>query len=224
MNTPNDRTQPVTTGATREGAVREHERGNEIHLDDHHEAGARPVVMEREGYGVDRARGGVSFWSVLSGMLVAIGAFVILSAIIGAILAATGVAEGGIRTDEATTAGIGAGIGLVLAQFLSYLWGGYTAGRMARGSGVLNGLLVPIFALIFVAALGGILAAVTGTSPDAAAADVQRLPLPLDSLADIGTGVGIGLLVAMLLGGALGGSLGQRWHTKLENGDTRYTR
>ena len=224
MNTPNDRTQPVTTGATREGAVRQHELGKDIHLDDQHEAGERPVVMEREGYAVDRARGGVSFWSVLSGMVVAIGAFVILVVIIGAILAATGVAEGGIRVDEATTAGIGAGIGLVLAQFLSYMWGGYTAGRMARGSGVLNGILVPIFALIFVVALGAILAAVTGTSPDAAAADVQRLPLPLDSLADIGTGVGIGLLVAMLLGGALGGSLGQRWHTKLEDGDTRYTR
>ena len=172
---------------------------------------------------VDRTRGGVSFWSVLSGVLVAFGAFIVLSAIIGAILAATGIAEGGIQTSEATTAGLAAGIGLVVAQFLSYLWGGYTAGRMARGSGFMNGLLVPIVALVFVAILGAILAAVTGTSPDAAAAQAQSLPLPLASLSEIGTGVGIGALVAMLLGGLLGGKMGARWHTKLEDGRTRYT-
>jgi hypothetical protein len=177
--------------------------------------------------GVDRARGGFSFWSVLSGMFVAFGSFIILSAIIGAIMAATGMAEGGINASEATTAGIAAAVGLVIAQFLAYLWGGYTAGRMARGSGVLNGLMVPIFAIILVAILGGILAAVTGTSPDAAASEAQNqaqsLPLPLNDIAQIGTGVGIGLLVAMLLGGALGGSLGHRWHRKLEDGRTRYT-
>ena len=31
-----------------------------------------------------------------------------------------------------------AGMTLVVAQFLSYLWGGYTAGRMARGAGLVN--------------------------------------------------------------------------------------
>lgn len=222
MNTPNDRTQPMTTGATHNSATSERER-EEIRLDDHHDTTAPPVVAERHDYVPDRTRGGVSFWSVLSGVLVAFGAFIVLSAIIGAILAATGMAEGGVQSSEIRDASIGAGIGLVVAQFLAYLWGGYTAGRMARGSGSMNGLLVPIVALIFVAALGAILAAVTGTSADAAAAEAQSLPLPLGSLADIGTGVGIGLLVAMLLGGVLGGSLGQRWHTKLENGRTRYT-
>ena len=222
MDTPNDRTQPMTTGATRSSATTQHER-EEIRLDDHHHETERPVLAEREMHVPDRARGGVSFWSVLSGVLVAFGAFIVLSAIVGAILAATGIAEGGVQSSEVRDASIGAGIGIVVAQFLAYLWGGYTAGRMARGSGPINGLLVPIVALIFVAALGAILAAVPGASADAAAAEAQSLPLPLGSLADIGTGVGIGLLVAMLLGGVLGGSLGQRWHTKLENGDTRYT-
>lgn len=228
MDTPNDRTQPVSTGATRAP-----DRRDTIHLDEQREHTAAPARDEhtaaevREEHHVvpDRARGGVSFWSVLSGVLVAFGAFIVLSAIIGAFLAASGVAEGGIQSGQATEAGIAVVIGLIVAQFLAYLWGGYTAGRMARGSGVLNGLLVPILALIFVAVLGAIIAGVTGTSPDAAAADVNAmsLPLPLSDLSELATGLGIGLLVAMLLGGALGGAMGARWHTKLENGDTRYT-
>ncbi len=187
----------------------------------------RPGREDRRGevvrtVGPDRARGGLSLWSVLTGVLVAFGDFVLLTVIIGAILAATGIAEGGIQPSEVTTAGIGAGIGLVLAQFLAYLWGGYTAGRMARGSGVLNGVLVPILALVLVAILGLIAAAVTGTTPNAAATQAQQVPLPLSSLSDIGTGVGIGLLVAMLLGGALGGIMGARWHTKLEDREAAY--
>lgn len=215
---PNDRTQPVHTG------VRTDEHHDTIHLDE--QQPTHTPVVERHDIVPDRTRGGVSFWSVLSGVLVAFGAFVVLSAIIGAILAASGVAEGGIQANEAQTAGIATVVGLVLAQFLAYMWGGYTAGRMARGSGALNGFLVPILALIFVVALGAIIAAVTGTSPDAAAADVQtmRLPLPLANLGELATGAGIGLLVAMLLGGALGGWMGARWHTKLEDGETRYTR
>jgi hypothetical protein len=175
----------------------------------------RAIRMER---GADTAaRGGVSLWSVLSGMLVAFGAFVILLATIGAILAATGIAEGGIRADEMADLGLGVGVSLVLSQFLAYLWGGYTAGRMARGSGVANGVLVPVVALVLVVALGTIVAAVTGAAAELDPSDVQRVPLPLSRLTDLGTGVGIGLLLAMLGGGALGGWLGARWHTRLES-------
>ncbi len=156
-------------------------------------------------------------WSVLSGTLVAFGAFVILSAIIGALLAATGVAEAGLRPHEVVNAGVGVGVAVVLAQFLAYLWGGYTAGRMARGSGAANGVLVPVIALILVGILGSVIAATTGAADDITRSDFQQLPLPLGRLADIGTAVGIGLLAAMFGGEALGGWLGARWHTKLEN-------
>lgn len=168
------------------------------------------------GVRVQRARGGVSAWAVITGLLVAVGAFVILSAIVGWILAATGVAKSGIKPDEAATAGIGAGIGLVVSQLLAYVWGGYTAGRMARGSGIANGILVPVVALVLLVILGALVAGIVGTTTNVRPADVQRLPVPLGKLSDIGTGVGIGLLVAMLLGGALGGHLGARWHARLE--------
>ena len=172
-------------------------------------------------YPVDRARGGVSPWSILSGMLVAFGAFVVVSAIVGAILAAIGSAEGGIQANEIEEAGLGVGIGLIISQFLAYMWGGYTAGRMARGSGWVNGILVAVTSIILVAILGGILAALVGNATNGNPTDVnlQSLPLPLGNLGDIATGTGIGLLIAMLGGGALGGHLGQRWHNKLENSE-----
>lgn len=223
MDTPNDRTQQLPSDAHRETEVLQHQR-DDLRVEHHPGNTAGAFVDERRDDALMRARGGVSFWSVLSGVFVAFGAFIVLSAIIGAVIAATGLGTGGLDSGEASNATIGAGVGLVLAQLLAYLWGGYTAGRMARGAGAVNGLLVGVLALVIVAALGAVVAVLTGTTPSSAAADVQQLPLPLSRMADIGTGVGIGVLVAMLVGGALGGMLGQRWHSKLENGDTRYTR
>ena len=191
---------------------RRHEAADERRPDDVERSRGRRATVA-----VDRARGGVSLWSVLSGVLVAFGAFIVIAAIVGAVFAALGIAEGGLRTEDVTGATIGAAVGLVIVQFLAYLWGGYTAGRMARGSGVVNGILVPVVAIVIVILLGAILSAFVGVDEP----DVQRLPLPLDTARDIGTGVGIGLLVAMLAGGALGGWLGARWHTKLENSEAQ---
>lgn len=200
-------------------------RDDEIHLDERQDDRAddrRPLEHRSAAlHATERARGGFSLGSVITGVLVAFGSFIVLSAIIGAIMAALGMTQGNLNATDFRNATIGAGIGLVLAQFLAYLWGGYTAGRMARGSGILNGILVPIVAIVLVALLGAIVAAVAGNTnvqADASAAQ-QSLPLPLSDLADIGTGVGIGVLIAMLLGGALGGRLGARWHTKLENAE-----
>jgi hypothetical protein len=171
---------------------------------------------------LERARGGVSFWSILTGVVVAFGAFLLLSSIIGGLLSVLGISEGGLPTgSEAVEAGIGAGIGLVIAQFLSYLWGGYTAGRMARGKGLTNGILVPVLAIVLLLALGAIAAAIATAVPSTGvnaqdAQAVQELGLPLGELAQIGTAIGIGMLVAMFLGGAVGGKLGERWHGKLE--------
>jgi hypothetical protein len=79
-----------------------------------------------------RARGGVSGGAVLTGTVVAFGAFAILSVLIAAVLVGLGLQEGDISQSEAIQAGIWTGIGLVVAQLLAYFWGGYTAGRMAR--------------------------------------------------------------------------------------------
>lgn len=161
------------------------------------------------------ARGGVSLWSVLTGVLVAFGLMFLLSAIAGAIIVNTGI-EDQIAEGSVAEVGIGAIIALTLAQFLSYLWGGYTAGRMARGTGFANGLLVPITALVIAAIVSGIAYALGETTTLGLPFAENRLPTNNDALIDLGIGGGIATLVAMLLGGLLGGILGARWHTKLE--------
>jgi hypothetical protein len=162
------------------------------------------------------ARGGVSGGAILTGVVVAFGAMLILTALIGAVLTALGVSETAISRGEAIDAGIGAGMALVLAQFLSYLWGGYTAGRMGRGAGIGNGLLVPVVAILVAVLVGAVASAVGATANLNLPFTTNRLPLENDYLVNWGIGIGIASIVAMFLGGILGGALGARWHTKLE--------
>ncbi len=162
------------------------------------------------------ARGGISGGAILTGVLVAFGAMVIFGALIGGALAALGIAETDITRGEAVDAGIGAGIAFVVAQFLAYTWGGYTAGRMGRGTGVGNGILVPIVAIILAVATGAVVASLGATANLNLPFTENRLPLENDYLVSWGIGIGVAALIAMFLGGAVGGGLGARWHTKLE--------
>lgn len=163
---------------------------------------------------VEKARGGVAFGPILTGVVVAFGAMFLMLALVGGVLAATGVATG--LEGEAVEAGIAAGMALVVAQFLAYLWGGYTAGRMSRGAGAINGLLVPLVAIVVAVIVGAI---ATGLGSEAnlnLPFTVNRLPIENDLLVDWGVTIGIASLVAMFLGGLVGGALGERWHTRLE--------
>ena len=166
---------------------------------------------------VPRARGGVAFGPVLTGVVVAFGSMFLLSAIIAGVLASLGVIDTNVTTGDVIEAGIGAGIALVAAQFLSYLWGGYTAGRMARGAGMANGLLVPLVAILTAILVGGIAAALGASTNLNLPFTTNQLPTENGNLVDWGIGIGIASLIAMFLGGALGGAMGSRWHTKLEN-------
>jgi hypothetical protein len=161
------------------------------------------------------ARGGVSAGAILTGVVVAFGAMFLLSAIVGGILAAIGVTSDVSRT-EAVDAGIGGGIAFVVAMLLAYLWGGYTAGRMARGAGVVNGLLVPIVAILLALIVGAIAAGLGANANLNLPFSTARLPTENQSLVDWGVGLSIAALVAMFVGGILGGLLGARWHTRLE--------
>lgn len=108
-----------------------------------------------------------------------------------------------------TSAGLA--IALVTALFLSFLWGGYTAGRMGAGSGTANGVLVGVFTLLI---LGGSAAtAVYGMGADTISLAFGIGDLPLDAnLTPQGFAV-LGALVLALFGGAVWGSvIGVRWH------------
>jgi hypothetical protein len=168
--------------------------------------GSRPV----------EARGGVSGGAILTGVVVAFGAMFLLSAIIGGILTALGVAETEITRGEAVDAGIGAGMAFVVAQFLSYLWGGYTAGRMGRGAGVANGILVPVTAIVLALLTGLIVAGLGATANLNLPFTENRLPVENDYLVSWGIGIAVASFIAMFIGAAVGGAMGARWHTKLE--------
>lgn len=164
-----------------------------------------------------RARGGLSLLSVLTGLAVAAGAMVVMAIGLGAgfyLLDRTDLLE--VPTDT-TQLAVG-GVALVIAvQFISYLWGGYTAGRMARSSGLLHGLLVPMVALLGVVAVFAIGDA-RGTGAQVSFGSFDgRIPFDRDVVVNAGMALGIGSLAAMLVGGLLGGLTGGRWHRRLED-------
>jgi len=164
---------------------------------------------------VTPARGGVSGGAILTGVVVSFGCMFLLSAVVAGVLATIGVG-GDELSDAPVEVGVGAGIVLVATQLVAYLWGGYTAGRMGRGAGLANGVLVPLVALL-VAVVVGAIAAVMGTTANLNLPfQAYRLPVQDDYLVDWGIGTGIASLVAMFLGGAIGGALGTRWHSRLE--------
>jgi hypothetical protein len=160
------------------------------------------------------ARGGVSFGPILTGVLVAFGAMFVLTAVISGILVALGLSEN-LTPGEQVDVGIATGIGLVAAQFLSYMWGGYAAGRMSRGAGAANGALVALLALVVGVAVGAIAAGIGATEDVRTPFNSSQLPADGEVLR-WGAGLAVGALAAMFLGAILGGSMGSRWHTKLE--------
>ena len=157
----------------------------------------------------------VSLGSVLAGVLVAYGAFAIIAAIAGGILTAAGVDTESLSSNDWREYGIVSGAVAALSLFLSYLFGGYVAGRMARRAGALNGALVFLFGILLVA---GVAAAIgTQADSDAVMSNLRSMGVPTsgDEYTAIGTFAGLGAIVAMLLGSILGGISGERWHGKL---------
>ncbi|MGH2733961.1 MAG: hypothetical protein ACRDKZ_00145 [Actinomycetota bacterium] len=165
---------------------------------------------------VPAARGGMSLGAILTGVVVALGALFLLSAVVGGVLATTGTSLSDVSQGDAVEATAAVGVAIVVATLLAYLWGGYTAGRMGRGAGAGNGLMVPLVALILGVVVGALASALGATAQLNLPFTTTRLPIEDNNLVDLGTGFAIASLVAMFLGGLLGGMMGHRWHTKLE--------
>jgi hypothetical protein len=163
----------------------------------------------------DAGLGRVSLLSVLTGMLVAYGAFVLVAAIAAGILNALGIDPAVFTTNDWREVGVGGGIAVALVLFLSYLFGGYVAGRMARRAGAVNGLFVFLFGVVVAAAVGAAIG--TQADTDSILDNLRSLGVPTSGSEwrAIGTVAGLGSLLAMLLGSILGGASGDRWHGKL---------
>src|SRR5437764_11903217 len=96
---------------------------------------------DRVALAEDAGMGRISGVSVLAGTLVAYGAFLVVLAIAGGIAAALGM-NTDLGSRDFRTLGFGGGIAVAVVLLVSYLFGGYVAGRMARRAGAMNGFLV----------------------------------------------------------------------------------
>lgn len=168
------------------------------------------------------ARGGLLAGPVITGMVVSFGAMALMTALIAALFVATDTTASEAANETAIP--IGVGVLLVLTQFIGYMWGGYTAGRMARGSGVLNGLAVPLAALLLTMGTGAVLSMMGADFNFNMPLAGETLDVSGNTAWSIGLGVGIASLIAMIAGGIYGGTRGARWHNKLEAGDVRAMR
>src|ERR671917_941052 len=172
----------------------------------------------------DRLRdmyGGVDWLASFLGFVFALVAGAIFSAVVGVVLAPLGFSPN-------LTGSLGAAVitGLVLLGvliFLTYFFGGYVAGRLARFDGGRNGamLLVWTFLTVILLALAaGVFSGfLPGGAADAIGGFVDATLAALDNLSSagvVGIVVAVGTLLLALLGGLLGGRLGSRYHAEID--------
>src|SRR4051794_39128070 len=141
----------------------------------------------------------LSLISVLAGVMVAYGTFVVVLGIVAAALHAAGVDTDVSRNDWQR---LGTGAGLIIAAVLlvSYLFGGYVAGRMARRAGLTHGVLVFLLGVAVAVGVGAVVNALTDSS--AVIANLRDLGIPTSrgEWAHVGTIAGIASLAGMLIG------------------------
>jgi hypothetical protein len=167
------------------------------------------------------AFGGMKFGSCFFGWLTASGTAVLLAALVTGVGAALGLSRTVDVTNPspAQTESIGfvGGIVLLVIIFVSYLAGGYVAGRMARFNGLKQGLGVWLWAVIM-AILVGIAGWLAGARFDVLARvnSFPRLPLNEGTLTTGGINVALGVVAASLVGAMLGGLAGMRYHRRVD--------
>jgi hypothetical protein len=170
--------------------------------------------------GVERAHdrfGGFDVPAQLTGMLVAIGLVVLLGGIAGAVIGSIAYQTGlQGNLDEISVGALASGLVVLLVSFLI---GGWAAGRIARYDGGRNGLMTAVWFLILTAVLAGL-----GIWFGAEYNVVGRVDLPnwfdawfSDRNVTIGAALsGIGAVVVTLVGGFLGGLWGARYHRRAD--------
>jgi hypothetical protein len=110
-------------------------------------------------------------------------------------------------------------VGILL--FLTYFFGGYVAGRLARFDGGRNGMMTLLWSVILVA----LLLAAGGFLPGAFFRRIQNfiqeVVIPsvggLAQLGLIGVAIAVGAILIGVLGGFTGGRLGSRYHSEIDN-------
>jgi pyruvate/2-oxoglutarate dehydrogenase complex dihydrolipoamide acyltransferase (E2) component len=169
---------------------------------------------DRKALAREAGLGSISWISIFAGTLAAYGLTAVLLAIAGGVAA---VVNSGTNFSNVSWTDLKAGTGIIVGVilFVSYLFGGYVAGRMARRSGHANGLGVFVVGVLLALGVGVWVKAAGGTSGITTTLRNIGAPTTWHEWRDVGTVAGVAALAGMLIGSLLGGIAGERWHSKL---------
>ena len=223
-------TRPVTTGkassrSSQEGketrVIRSAQRPDTVRDATPYPRGYFEAVEERE----DRLRdmyGGVDWLASFLGFVFAVVIASVFSTVAGLVLVPLGfppeISGGQLGASVLTGLAV---LGVLI--FLTYFFGGYVAGRLARFDGGRNGAMVLAWTFIVALILALVTVVFSGFLPAGAAEGVANLVQGTASAARSLAGAGVaGIVVAVaalllaLLGGFFGGRLGSRYHTEID--------
>jgi hypothetical protein len=160
-------------------------------------------------------RGRASIGAAVTGALVVYAAAVLFTLATRAVASYAGYKPYRLPIGGTHGPGLTAAVGIGVGLFLAFAWGGYTAGRMGRGRGWLNGLLAALaVGLIGAAGLGAATLLRPGPGLDLhlrLPAGYPHIHSVLSRWALVASGASIALI-----GSVLGGAMGARFHTRLE--------
>lgn len=173
--------------------------------------------------------GGINFGAGFFGWLAAVGLAGLLYVIVGGIAGVSGFAQPSLLTGEqatvksfgselsAQTLQITALVIVLVVLFLSYFVGGFVAGRMARFSGVKQGLAVWLWGVFMTVIAAVVLIVVASQSTTVSTLQDQMDPVTLQTFTSVEALIAEGLIVVLSIGGALlGGLAGMRFHKKVD--------
>lgn len=181
---------------------------------------AASIRAERRAALVGRY-GGIYWGSDFIGFVVAIFFSAAFLAIVGAVIRVVGYELGAIVPKSGTSLtgtqqalGIGGLVGGLIAIFLAYVIGGYTAGRMARFDGARNGIGVVLWTVIVAIVLGVVGGALGGRAFNLTGPTFTNVS---SSTLIAGMVLSGAVALLMMLAGALfGGALGARYHRRID--------
>ncbi|MGR2751529.1 hypothetical protein [Agromyces arachidis] len=179
------------------------------------------TLAERQRVAFGGPKVGSAFFGVLiaaatAGLLTAV--LVVVDALLGLGVIPDPWGSSGVGPVDGGTLGwlvVGVLAAIVLAAFYC---GGYVAGRMARFSGVAQGVVVWLWAVVITVIVGvlGALLDARGAAAAIVGQALRRVPIDPDAFALAGILAAVVLLLASLGGAVLGGVVGVRYHRRVD--------
>lgn len=163
--------------------------------------------------------GGLNWGACFFGWLVAIAIAILLTSIVGAVVAAVGSSTNVTQSEaerQAGDIGLAAAIVLLAVLAIGYYLGGYVAGRMSRFDGGRQGIGVWVIGLV-VTIMAIALGAIFGNQYNVLdRVDLPNLPISTDQLGWGAVITALAVLVVTLLAALVGGKAGHRYHNRVD--------